>query len=121
MKGSKRLISDEHKRKLIKIQKAEKNYNWKGGRIKSYNYILIHNPQHPFCNSLGYIREHRLIAEKYLGRYLTKVERIHHINNIKFDNRPENLYLFSNEKEHRAYHNLKNKLNLISNITKSPF
>jgi len=42
--------------------------------------------------------------EKYLGRKLTKKERIHHINHIKTDNRIENLELCRNNGEHMRKH-----------------
>ena len=76
-----------------------KNSRWKGGKIKHSNYVLIHAPNHPH-NSYGYVREHRLVMEKHLGRYLIKGEVVHHINHIKNDNRIENLMLFSNQSKH---------------------
>lgn len=66
---------------------------FKGIIIDYAGYILIYNPQHPFCDSKGYVREHRLVMEKSIGRYLEKDEEIHHINGIKNDNRIENLKL----------------------------
>jgi len=72
------------------------NGNWKGGRIKHCGgYIYIRKKEYPCFNKNGYVFEHRLIMEKYLGRYLTSDETIHHINGIKDDNRLENLEIFS--------------------------
>lgn len=85
-------------------QTGENNPCWKGGRIKQDGYVLIKMRNHPNCNSQGYIKEHRLVMEKHLGRYLTKNEIVHHINGIKDDNRIENLVLTTQQvhgREHR--------------------
>jgi len=72
--------------------------NWKGGRKRNKpGYILIKNKSHPFSDDQGYILEHRLVMEKYLGRYLNSDEMIHHINGIKDDNRIENLLIIKNQ------------------------
>lgn len=77
------------------IRKGEENHNWKGGRLKtSQGYILIHNPTHPNCNPNGYVREHRLVMEKILGRYLDSSEEVHHKNGVRDDNSPDNLELW---------------------------
>ena len=88
---------------------GKNNPNYKGGKVKrADNYIIIYKPKHPFAINKKYVLEHRLIMEKYIGRYLTKKEVVHHINNINNDNRIENLFLCKNNKEHFIkYHNLK--------------
>ena len=76
-------------------RRGNNNPFWNGGRYKDRlnGYILIYNPNHPFANKKGYIREHRTVMEKLLGRYLRKNEIVHHRNKIKDDNRIENLEL----------------------------
>lgn len=79
------------------------NSNWKGGKYKRSGYWFIYQPKHPFANSTGYIRKHRLIMEKKIGRLLKKEEVVHHINGVKNDNKPENLYLMKNTGTHSNY------------------
>jgi hypothetical protein len=76
-------------------QTGDKCPGWKGGKIRSRGYILIWCPNHPFVNATGYIQEHRLIAEKALGRYLKRGEMTHHINGNKADNHNSNLLICS--------------------------
>lgn len=97
-KGKK--LTEEHKENISKsAPKGERHPGWKGGRTirkvgDGYGYVLIRMPSHPNAAGNGYVREHRLVMEKKLGRYLTKDEVVHHINGIKNDNRPENLALY---------------------------
>jgi len=39
--------------------------------------------------------------EEKIGRYLKPVEVVHHINEIRDDNRIENLQMFANDLEHQ--------------------
>jgi len=71
-------------------------------------YLLIYKPEHPFATKQGYVPEHRLVVEKHLGRYLTKLEVIHHINEIRTDNKIKNLYLFAKRWQHCVYHRFVN-------------
>lgn len=73
--------------------KGSKAPYWKGGRYKdnTSGYILLYNPKHSCASKKGYVREHRLIMEKFLGRYLKKNELVHHKNGVKDDNRIQNL------------------------------
>lgn len=69
---------------------------WRGGRTKSSTgYILVQAPSHPAAQADGYVPEHRLIMEDKLGRYLYPEETVHHINGVRYDNRPENLELWA--------------------------
>lgn len=83
-----------------------KHPNYNGGRYKDKSgYILILKHNHPFpSHPDGYVLEHRLVAEKYLGRYLKPTEQVHHINEISDDNKPENLFVFENFATHRLFH-----------------
>ena len=84
------------------VPKGSKNPMWKGGRyIDSRGYWVVRKAEHPNANKLGYVREHRLIMEEHIGRYLTKDEDIHHINGNKTDNRIENLQLLSHSEHGR--------------------
>lgn len=78
---------------------------WKGGRIyDDDNYVMIWSPNHPNRDHYGYVREHRLVIETYIGRYLNECEVIHHKNGIKDDNRIENLELIQSQSIHAQNH-----------------
>jgi len=104
-----RVVSEETKRKMSISHydvRGEKNPMWKGGISHDRGYIERYVPDHPSCVSNRYVREHRLVMEKKIGRILKKTEVVHHINGNKKDNRPENLMLLKNESEHRKLHHL---------------
>lgn len=86
------------------------NSQWTGGIKKCNGYIYVKYKNHPNATKKGYIKEHRLVMEKYIGRYLKKGEIVHHINGIRDDNRIENLKLFNNQSEHYTNHMKGNKI-----------
>lgn len=71
----------------------------KGG---GYQYART-SPQHPRRNSKGLYPLHRVIMENHLGRLLEHWEQVHHKNEDRFDNRPENLEVLSRA-EHARHH-----------------
>jgi len=70
--------------------------------INSRGYIKIYGPYFTE-GQYGFIYEHRFIMEQFLGRRLRPHENVHHINEIKVDNRIENLFLTTNS-EHTSLH-----------------
>jgi len=69
-----------------------------------YNYSVV--PEHPKATKFGYVLEHRVILENYLGRLLDDDEVGHHLNGNKKDNRLENLDICL-ENLHKRYHSKK--------------
>ena len=77
------------------------NPKWRGGRRKAQDgYIQVFAPDHPFCTVRKEVCEHRLVMEKKIGRYLDPAEIVHHLNEIKDDNRLENLEIVGSIGEH---------------------
>jgi hypothetical protein len=83
-------------------QRGEKNPRWGGGRfLHQAKYWLVLRPDHPRADRHGYVREHHLVMEAHLGRFLTATEVVHHRNHETTDNRVENLELFASNAEHK--------------------
>jgi len=83
--------------------KVSKGLHFKGSSV-SHGYKLIYCPEHPMATKTKYVREHRLVAEDMLGRYLTSEEEVHHIDFNPLNNESDNLYVFSSKGEHTNYH-----------------
>lgn len=80
------------------------NPNWKGGLAVKSAYIRRHVPQHPRADSWGYVDEHVLVAERALGAFLPPRAVVHHANEDRRDNRPENLVICESQGYHRLLH-----------------
>lgn len=70
---------------------------------KGYMRLNVGEGVHPYSHK-GHVYVHRVVMEEHLGRFLRPDEVIHHINEIKDDNRLQNLYLCSAQ-EHVEIHN----------------
>lgn len=87
-------------------KKGHKNPNWRGGKTKTqHGYILVRvGTDHHLSDIRGYAYEHRVVAEKKMGRKLLPGEQVHHINGIRSDNSPENIKVIRDLAEHRFLH-----------------
>lgn len=64
-------------------------------------YALVQSTDPRGKNGLYY--EHILVMEEFIGRKLKPFETVHHINEIKIDNRIENLFLCTRLEHDKAH------------------
>lgn len=77
------------------------NPAWKGGRyLDDDGYVMVYAPDHPHCDAANRVREHRLVMESQIGRYLLPAEVVDHIDGNPSNNDPTNLRLFASNAEH---------------------
>jgi transposase-like protein len=74
---------------------------WSGGyTVDKHGYVLVRMPEHPEANRMGYVRIHRLVMERQLGRPLAPGEVVDHRDDDTSNNHPDNLRLFPSNGEH---------------------
>lgn len=76
-------------------------------KVNSNGYVLVRVPEHPKAFGGGWYYEHRLCAERDLGRILPSWITVHHISGDKADNNPHNLFVCT-----RDEHDLADRLTL---------
>lgn len=114
LKGKrKKKFTKEHIKKLSQSHIGKTSINsarWKGGKTDSgHGYILVYKPDHPNAINNKYVREHRLVMEKHIGRLLKKTEVVHHIDGNTKNNKISNLMLFPSSVAHLKYHAMERK------------
>lgn len=102
-----RFIKGHHKH----ICGAE-SHSWRGGRTKVNGYWMLHLPAHHKADSGGYVREHVVIAEKALGHELPHKSEVHHVNEMRGDNKNSNLVICEDAAYHRLLHRRKRAVDL---------
>ncbi|MFJ6264232.1 HNH endonuclease [Lysinibacillus xylanilyticus] len=94
------------KQTFYTIRIGENFHDVTGRKRTPKGYVVLCIKSHPHSDRVnGYIFEHRVVAEMQLGRYLTPGEVVHHVNEIKHDNRIGNLEVMSHV-EHTLKHHL---------------
>lgn len=88
-----------------------KKQNNKGGRKRTtsadkfgYKYA---DSKYDYINERGEIirrSEHHVVAEEKIGRKLLDRELVHHVNLIKTDNNPDNIFVCQSNNQHRKLH-----------------
>jgi hypothetical protein len=78
-----------------KNQFCSKNcyFDWRRANSKKSTYLKI-----------GAVHIHRIVAESFIGRKLSKDEVVHHIDNDKKNNHPSNLVIFPSQQMHAICH-----------------
>jgi predicted DNA-binding protein (UPF0251 family) len=94
--------------KQVIHSRAMRNRPKIGRKTTDKGYVFIHLPEHPYAGKDGYVAEHRLVMERHIGRYLQPWEVVHHVNEIKNDNRVENLIVMS-ASDHTKHHHIGSK------------
>jgi len=87
---------------------------WKIEKVISkgaYNYVVV--KEHPRVTKHGYVLEHRIVVENYLGRLLNQDECVHHINGNTKDNRIENLEIYKDAAHRREHQRLRGRLMVV--------
>lgn len=74
--------------------------------VRPDGYVWVWMPDHPDAHRNGRLPEHRLVAEQVLGRRLRSDEDVHHRNEVRHDNRPENLEVLPHSDHKRLRHTI---------------
>lgn len=77
-------------------------------RVDRNGYWYVNLPSHPNSSSQGYVPEHHLVMEKFLGHYVEDGMIVHHIDEDRKNNDISNLSYMS-DSEHKSLHAKENR------------
>ena len=86
---------------MSRRQLGNSNGNWKGGRIKVKDCIMVR------IKERGYVAEHILFAEEVLGKRLPIGVVVHHADGNCFNNEKSNLVICQDQGYHQTLHRRK--------------
>lgn len=75
-------------------KKRSRNKNGVGRILTAKGYITVFVPSHPLAMKNGYVKEHRMMAWN-AGILKDPSMEVHHINEVKSDNRLDNFKILS--------------------------
>jgi hypothetical protein len=80
-----------------------------GKMLDKDGYVLVSGHQtHPHADKDGCVREHILVMEQMVGRFLNPGERVHHKDEVRGNNTPDNLEIMT-DAEHARHHGIESK------------
>lgn len=79
------------------------DWSTRESHIDKRGYVRVLVPEHPKAFGRGWMYEHRLVMERHLGRVLDCLETVHHINEVKHDNRLVNLFVCPHDEHNKAH------------------
>lgn len=76
--------------------------------IITNGYYDVYYPEHPNARKNGSVMLQVIIASKIIGRPLKENEVVHHVDENKLNNSPNNLMIFNSQSDHSRYHKMLN-------------
>lgn len=91
-------------KKMVTRERREGTGIKQKGCVYDSGYKMIMFPQHHRAWKSGYVYEHILVMEELLGINVLPEYSIHHKDQDKLNNDPDNLMCFLTEGDHQRYH-----------------